>query len=110
MTQPTDERTETEREADRNAEESRPVKEEVEYLEYLGDPMYGTEFLTSHTISAADAKKAEWVTEVKEPIVWTRRESGRYKGRMLLPLADLPEGIDEELKGDPAFRVATLKG
>jgi hypothetical protein len=78
------------------------------YLEYRGDPTYGTEFLVSHTITPAQAKEAGWETLPTEDMVWTRRESGRYKGRMLLDLADLPAGIEEELTTDPQFRVVTL--
>jgi len=83
---------------------------EVEYLEYLGDPKYGTEFLTSHAIRPVDAKEAGWSTKLDKDVVWTRREGGRHKGRMLLPTADLPAGVTEELANDPAFKVVSLKG
>jgi len=82
----------------------------VEYLEYKGDPQYGTEFLTSHTITPAQAKEAGWVTELPADLVWTRREGGRYKNRMLLPVKDLPAGVTEELEQDASYRVVTLKG
>jgi hypothetical protein len=80
----------------------------VEYLEYKGDPQYGTEFLHSHTITPAQAKAAEWETVPDKDLVWTRRESGKNKGRMLLKVEDLPPGIVEELVTDPAFRVVKL--
>lgn len=82
----------------------------VEYLEYKGDSQYGTEFLVSHTITPEQAKAAEWEATLDKPLVWTRRESGKNKGRMLLKVSDLPEGVAEELTTDPAFRVVTLKG
>lgn len=81
----------------------------VEYLEYKGDPLYGTEFLHSHTITPAQAKAAEWETIPEKDMVWTRRESGKNKGRMLLKVADLTPGVVEELTTDPGFRVVTLK-
>lgn len=83
---------------------------EVQYLEYKGDPQYGTEFLTSHTIRPVDAEAAQWVTKLDSDITWKRRESGRFKGRMLVKVDDLPEGVIEELADDPLFRVVTLKG
>jgi hypothetical protein len=86
-----------------------PEAEDKRYLEYLGDPTYGTEFLVSHTITPAQAKAAEWEVLPEKDMVWTRREGGRNKGRMLLDLADLPAGIEEELTTDPGFRVVTLK-
>lgn len=81
----------------------------VEYLEYKGDSVYGTEFLVSHTITPAQAKAAEWETIPEKDMVWTRRESGKNKGRMLLKVADLTPGVVEELVTDPGFRVVTLK-
>jgi hypothetical protein len=83
--------------------------EGTKYLEYKGDPVYGTEFLASHTITPAQAKAAEWSVIPEKDMVWTPRASGRYKGRMLLKLADLTPGIEEELTTDPQFRVVTLK-
>ena len=83
---------------------------EVKYLEYKGDPQYGTEFLATHTIRPIDAKEAQWVTKLDKDLVFKRRESGRYKGRMLVPVSELPEGVLEELESDPAFQVVTLKG
>jgi hypothetical protein len=81
----------------------------VDYLEYKGDPTYGTEFLVSHTITPAQAKAAEWETIPEKEMVWTRRESGKNKGRMLLKVSDLTPGVVEELTTDSAFRVVTLK-
>ncbi len=81
----------------------------TEYLEYRGDPQYGTEFLVSHTITPAQAKAAEWETIPEKDIVWTRRESGKNRGRMLLKVADLTPGVVEELVTDPAYRVVKLK-
>jgi hypothetical protein len=91
------------------AEQTKAADDGKRYLEYKGDAVYGTEFLVSHTITPAQAKAAEWSVVPEKDMVWTRRESGRYKGRMLLDLADLPAGIEEELTTDPAFRVVTLK-
>lgn len=95
-------------------EESTPEPETpetgVQYLEHLGHPQYGTEFLTSHTITPKQAEEAGWVTKLDQDLVWTRREGGRYKGRMLLPVSELPEGTAEELSGDPLFKLVTLKG
>ena len=83
--------------------------EGTEYLEYKGDPTYGTEFLASHTITPAQAKAADWSVVPEKDMVWKRRESGRYKGRMLLKLSDLTPGVHEELVTDPAYRVVKLK-
>jgi hypothetical protein len=81
----------------------------ADYLEYRGDSQYGTEFLSSHTITPKQAEAAEWTTKLDKDLVWTRREGGRYKGRMLLALKDIPDGVAEELSTDPAFRVVSLK-
>lgn len=83
--------------------------EGTEYLEYKGDPVYGTEFLHSHTITPAQAKAAEWETIPEKDMVWTRRESGKNRGRMLLKVQDLTPGVVEELVTDPAYRVVKLK-
>lgn len=86
-----------------------PTTTDVEYIEHKGDPTYGTEFLSSHTITPAQAKEAGWLVELKEPIVWLRREAGRLKGRMLVKVSDVPDGVKEELANDPQFKVVTLK-
>jgi hypothetical protein len=85
------------------------AEEGTEYLEYKGDSVYGTEFLVSHTITPAQAKAAEWETIPEKDMVWTRRASGKNKGRMLLKVSDLTPGVVEELVTDPAFRVVKLK-
>lgn len=105
----TDQRTDTEREADENAAASRQADAGTEYLEYKGDPVYGTEFLHSHTITVAQAKAAGWESIPEKDMVWTRRESGKNKGRMLLPVADLTPGVVDELVTDPGFKVVNLK-
>lgn len=84
-------------------------EEGTEYLEYRGDPQYGTEFLHSHTITPAQAKAAEWETIPEKDMVWTRRESGKNKGRMLLKVSDLTPGVVDELVTDHAYRVVKLK-
>lgn len=95
--------------ADATVTEVPDEPESTEYIEHLGDSKYGTEFLTSHTITPAQAKEAGWLTELKQAIVWVKRESGRLKGRMLVKVSDVPDGVKEELASDPAFKVVTLK-
>jgi hypothetical protein len=107
MTQPTDGTEVTQ--GPEAAEQTKAADEGTEYLEYKGDAMYGTEFLLSHTITPAQAKAAEWDSVPEKDMVWTRRASGKHKGRMLLKVADLTPGVVEELVTDPAFRVVKLK-
>jgi len=81
----------------------------TEYLEYKGDPTYGTEFLVSHTITPAQAKNAGWESIPDKDMVWERRESGKHKGRMLIPMSEVTPGVADELVTDPAYRVVKLK-
>lgn len=92
-----------------DVQETEQIEAEVEFLEFLGFAPYGTEFLTSHTITPKQAEEAGWVTKLPADLVWSKRASGRYAGRMLLAVSEVPEGTAEELANDPLFSLVTLK-
>jgi hypothetical protein len=81
----------------------------ADFIEYKGDPTYGTEFLTSHTISRKDAKEGAWGIEIPADLVWTRREGGPYRGRMLLPVEGMTEDTLASLENEPGFKRVSLK-
>lgn len=85
-----------------------PMPEGVDYIEYKGDPTYGTEFLASHTITRKQAKEGAWGIDIPADLVWTRREGGPYKGRMLVPASDLNEESLAALENEPGFKRVTL--
>lgn len=90
------------------AVETEKAAEGNDFIEYKGDPTYGTEFLSSHTISRKDAKEGSWGIDIPADLVWTRREGGPYKGRMLLPVSDMTEETLASLENEPGFKRVTL--
>jgi hypothetical protein len=80
----------------------------MEYVEYAGDSQYGTEFLTSHTITPRQAKEGQWGIDIPTPLVWTKRLGGAYKGRMLVPVEDITPEALAALENEPGFSRVTL--
>lgn len=82
---------------------------QTEYVEYAGDPTYGVEFLDSHTITRKQAKEGAWGIEIPADLVWTKKQGGPYKGRMLLSTEGLTEDTLASLENEPGFKRVTLK-
>lgn len=70
------------------------------FIEYSGYPPYGTEFDDHRVISRKDAKDA-WDVTIPKDLRWTKDR----KGRMRLPLADVPVEVRDLLLEDKAFKV-----
>jgi hypothetical protein len=79
-----------------------------DYIEYMGDPKYGVEFLTSHTITRQQAKEGQWQVELPGDLVWEKRRGGAYKDRMLVPVKDIPAAALAALENEPGFQRVTL--
>lgn len=86
-----------------------PAEPEYVTFEYVGEPPYGREFLTSHTIhksSATPGAKTEHLSfagegiEVPHDLVWSKANG--WKVKVDASLTDLVEG----LKRQPFLKVA----
>lgn len=75
----------------------------IEYLEYVGEKPYGTEFIHQHTVTRKQLKDYRDVTTDKD-LSWTKGKNGR----MLVPISDMSPEAAEALEADPVFRRVTL--
>lgn len=78
-----------------------------EFIEYVGTSPYGVEYEDRRIISRRDAKLG-WDISIPKDMVWEKRASGQYRGRMLLPVADLNPEVLENLVNEPGFKRVTL--
>lgn len=83
--------------------ETRATTEEQGFIEYVGAAPFGTEFEDTRLITRKQAKDA-WEVSIPKDLRWTKKQSGPNRGRMLLPLADVPTEVREMLLEDKAFR------
>ena len=81
---------------EQDAEESRQAAaaeeaQTTEYIEYLGDPVHGTAFLTSHTLPKGDALWKRNNVVASKDVVWERDPNVPVgqKSRMLVKASDL---------------------
>lgn len=72
------------------------------YIEYLGSERYGTEFEDTRLITRKQAKDA-WEVSIPKDLRWTKARSGPNRGRMLLPLSEVPAEVVDLLLEDPSF-------
>lgn len=72
------------------------------FIEYLGSERYGTEFEDVRQITRREAKQA-WDVSIPKDLRWTKARSGPNRGRMLLPLSEIPAEVVDLLLEDPAF-------
>jgi len=86
--------------------------ETQDYMEYLGEEPHGVAFLTSHTLPKGDGLWKQNKLTVTKDIVWEADPSGPAIGqkgrRMLVPLADLPDGVAKVLDKTPGFKRVTV--
>lgn len=80
-----------------------------DYIEYLGEPPYGTDFLTAHTLPKGDRLwKRLGVKAPTKDIVWERDPFGPGHGqkgnRFLVPVEDLTPEIAAGLEKVPGFK------
>lgn len=86
-------------------EESAPAKEE--FIEYVGEPPYGAQFISRHTVTRRQIKDA-WGITIPKDLEWTKTEGGPNKGRMLVPVSDMTPEAAEGFASDPAFKRVEL--
>jgi hypothetical protein len=84
-------------------------EESAGFMEYLGDEVHGTNFLSSHTIPKGDHLwKRAGVDAPKKDLVWERDPYGPAIGqkgnRLLIPLTDLTEDQAKALERVPGFK------
>lgn len=87
--------------------EATTTKDEVEYIEYVGYPPYGTEFDDVRQITRREAKQA-WDESIPKDLRWTKRPTGKGRGRMLLEASEIPSAVRELLLEDKAFKAVRL--
>lgn len=82
--------------------------QKIEYIEFVGEKPYGTEFYRgeygTHTVFAADFKKYHDLELGKKEVVWRKGANGR----MLVPVSDITPEAAEYLASDPMFRRVEL--
>lgn len=74
------------------------------FIEYLGSQPYGTEFEDTRLITRKQARDA-WDVSIPKDLRWDKATTGKNKGRLLLPLADVPVEVRDLLLEDKAFKV-----
>jgi hypothetical protein len=83
-----------------------------EYLEYLGEEPYGTDFLGSHTITKGDALWKRYGVKPTKDVVWERDPLGPGHGkpgnRMLLAVEDIQPDVVPVLEKLPNVKRVTL--
>lgn len=80
---------------------------EVEYIEFVGEQPYGTEFYGrtgTHSITAKHLKEHHDVDLGKKEVVWQRGSNGRF----LVPVSDITPEAAEVLAQDPMFKRVTI--
>lgn len=93
---------ETNEEQAEQAEQAEPARDE--YIEFVGQPPYGTEFIGSHTVDRQHMKEYHDVALGPKEVVWTKGKNGRY----LVSVADMTPEAAAVLEADPLFRRVTL--
>jgi len=87
-------------------EPEEPAK--TEYIEFVGQEPYGTEFYRgehgTHTVFAKDFKEYHDLELGKKEVVWRKGKNGR----MLVPVTDITPEAAEYLESDPMFKRVTL--
>jgi hypothetical protein len=78
-------------------------QQQTEYVEFIGWPPNGAEFISKHIVPAKHMEDVHDVKTTKD-LVWTKGANGR----MLLPTADVDPKVLAYLKTDPAFKVVRL--
>lgn len=82
--------------------------EKTEYIEFVGQPPYGTEFYNgefgTHTVYAKEFKAYHDLDLGKKEVVWRKGKNGR----MLVPVSDITPEAAEYLESDPMFKRVEL--
>jgi len=89
------------------ADEDEEAEPATPYIEYVGTPPYGAQFIVEHTITRKQIKDA-WDLTMPKDLKWTKAEGGPLKGRMLVPVSDMTPEVAEGLANDPMFKRVEL--
>lgn len=74
-----------------------------EYIEFVGQEPYGTEFTGQHSVDRKHMKEYHNVDLGAKEIVWTKGGNGRF----LVPVGDMSPEAAAVLEADPLFRRVT---
>lgn len=81
------------------------MTEGKEYIEFVGtDKRYGTEFHSTHTVTAKDLEDAADIDLGKDVVTWRKGSNGRF----LVPASELTPEAVEYLASDPMFRLVKV--
>lgn len=78
--------------------------QKTEYVEFVGWPPFGTEFISEHSITAKHMKEVHDIDLGKKEVVWRKGTNGRF----LVPTKDISPDTVAYLKTDPAFKIVSL--
>lgn len=81
-----------------------PEGTETEYIEFVGQPPYGTEFTASHSVTRQHMKDYHDVALGPKEVVWQKGKNGRY----LVKASEMTPEAAEVLEADPMFKRVTL--
>jgi hypothetical protein len=82
-------------------------EKQTDFVEYAGDPVHGTAFLSSHTITKKDPLWARNGVEMEKDLTWERDPSvpiGQKGAKMLLLTKDIPAAALKVLVEQPGFK------
>jgi hypothetical protein len=80
------------------AEPKSETPEPIEYIEFVGDPQYGTEFHSEHTVSAAHMRQYHDVDLGTKVVAWNKQNHFR------VPASDITPEAASILEADPMFK------
>lgn len=86
----------------RMAAEQEPASQE--YIEFVGQAPYGTEFTSQHSVGRKHMKEYHDVDLGAKEVVWTKGANGRF----LVPVGDMSPEAAAVLENDPIFRRVTV--
>jgi hypothetical protein len=81
--------------------------EKTEYIEFVGQEPYGTEFISEHTVTRRQLRDA-WDVAIPKDLKWTKTQGGPNAGRMLVPVSDMTPEAAEGFEKDPMFKRVSL--
>jgi len=93
----------TDQTAPAEEERSASTDDKTEYVEFVGWPPFGTEFISSHVVPASHMKEVHDIKTTKD-LWWTKGANGR----MLLATSGMDPKVLDYLKTDPAFKVVRV--
>ena len=86
------------------AAEAQAEPAKTTYVEFVGSPPYGTEFVNDHSVDKAHMRQYHDVDLGAEVVKWTKGKNGRF----LVPADQMTPEAAKVLDNDPMFQVVEL--